>query len=364
MGLTVLSDSDVSKVFSSLSTEEVNGLLQVLGETLTHYSCHGGKNDYLARSAHTRKDGQTSLFMPSVTQDLIGTKIVGVAPPQTQSSAAPVAGLKSVLTLCDATGQAVGILNAAELTAFRTSLGSMLLFHQRQTVRNIVVFGAGKQALWHVKLAAILRGRDIQMVTIINRSSKRTEQLISDIQSSEQWPSHIKLVASENQESLEQLVTDADAIFCTTPSTEALFPAAFLTSDAAKSKTRYIAAIGSYKLNMREIDPEYLRTVVDPSGPLSAQAYKEGVITVDSQEGCSEEAGEIVAAKIPHEKIVEVGELLQQRTKPASADLEKWLQEGLVIYKSVGIGVMDISIGREILRLANSKSIGLTAPDF
>ncbi|KAH7124358.1 hypothetical protein EDB81DRAFT_890466 [Dactylonectria macrodidyma] len=113
--------------------------------------------------------------MPATTQHLIGGKIVGISPSIDPTTIAPGTkpppALKNALTICDATGQAMGILNAAELTAFRTALGSMLLYRLRLITENILVFGAGKQALWYIRLSRLLRSQDIRTVTIVNRSS-------------------------------------------------------------------------------------------------------------------------------------------------------------------------------------------------
>lgn len=44
--------------------------------------------------------------------------------------------------------------------------------------------------------------------------------------------------------------------------------------------------------------------------------------------------------------------------------MTKWLSEGNVIYKSVGMGLMDLVVGDALLNLAISRGIGTTIPDF
>ncbi len=88
--------------------------------------------------------------MPATTPQAIGVKMVGIAPPSRPTRAAleaaqpPQLALRSVLTLCNAVGEAVGILDAAELTSFRTALGSTLLYQSRKESANVVVFSSGK----------------------------------------------------------------------------------------------------------------------------------------------------------------------------------------------------------------------------
>lgn len=300
--------------------------------------------------------------MPATTPRSIGVKIVGITPSEPNCSSSdhspPPPGIRSVLTLCNAVGEAIGVLNAAELTAFRTALGSMLLYQYRNKTGNILVFGSGKQAQWHIRLAVLLRAQDIRKIVIVNRSRARAQELIASLvkDSYLPWPSHIKLRQfEEDTENLEDEVVDADVIFCTTPATEPLFPARYLTSESARSKTRYISAIGSYRLDMLEIDPELLKALVDPSGIFSQQVW-EGHIAVDSRVGCLKEAGELVSAGINSSKMLEVGQI-------SLAPME-WLQSGFVLYKSVGVGVMDIAVGRQLLQLAKDKGIGVTLEAF
>ncbi|KAL1600786.1 hypothetical protein SLS60_007174 [Paraconiothyrium brasiliense] len=362
---TVLSDKDIQQILRELSSSALNDLTQVLSQALEDYSTQNEGEYQPHRAAVTRPNGQISLFMPATTETLVGVKIVGVAPSPDPSTllpgTKPQAGLKSALTLCDDRGQAIGILNAAELTAFRTALGSMLLYKDRKNTGNIVVFGAGKQALWHLRLAVLLRGTDIKHITIVNRSSQRSRELIETLKSDAGWPSHVTLQALEQQEvgELESRVSESDVIFCTTPSKAPLFPAAWLTSGLARKKARYIAAIGSYRLDMAELDPELLKKVADPSGEFSSQVWQ-GSITVDSREGCLQEAGELVSSGVPTDKWLEVGAIKES----SSPEKEDWLKNGFVIYKSVGIGIMDLAIGKALLDLAQEKNIGLTANDF
>jgi ornithine cyclodeaminase/alanine dehydrogenase-like protein (mu-crystallin family) len=54
-------------------------------------------------------------------------------------------------------------------------------------------------------------------------------------------------------------------------------------------------------------------------------------------------------------------------TRSESKDREqmsRWLSKGNVIYKSVGLGIMDLCVGSEIVRLAREKGVGTTLHDF
>jgi ornithine cyclodeaminase/alanine dehydrogenase-like protein (mu-crystallin family) len=44
--------------------------------------------------------------------------------------------------------------------------------------------------------------------------------------------------------------------------------------------------------------------------------------------------------------------------------LVRWLREGTVIYKSVGLGLMDLVVGTHLINVANQKQVGTQVADF
>lgn len=44
--------------------------------------------------------------------------------------------------------------------------------------------------------------------------------------------------------------------------------------------------------------------------------------------------------------------------------LMEWLQKGNVIYKSVGLGLMDVVVGSDLVRLADERGIGTRIDNF
>lgn len=95
---------------------------------------------------------------------------------------------------------------------------------------------------------------------------------------------------------------------------------------------------------------------------------------VDSLEASLKEAGEIIQAGITAEHLVEIGELLMVKkasmkeiemgTGPGEKGMRKWLESGNVIYKSVGIGLMDICVGEDLVALAMQRGIGTRVDGF
>ncbi|KAJ4372599.1 hypothetical protein N0V86_007961 [Didymella sp. IMI 355093] len=139
--------------------------------------------------------------------------------------------------------------------------------------------------------------------------------------------------------------------------------AAWLISEEARRKTRYIAAIGSYRLDMQEIDHELLKNVANPESAFKQQVWR-GKVAVDSAEGCFAEAGELHRANIGKDGMLEVGKIQELRQEGKPEGLESWLETGFVIYKSVGVGIMDIAIGSKLLELAEEKGRGVRLNEF
>lgn len=407
------------------------------------------------------------------------------------SAAATDTSPSGTLTLFTMTGAPRAVMSASTLTAFRTALASTMLLKRRRHAHTVTVFGAGKQAYWHILLTLILRGSEVHHVHLVNRTFERASNLYANLAShrspliQELWltnklrPTILTPVSGEYNRLLKEYVRSADVIFCCTPSTEPLFPAGHLTNTEGRRKARYIAAIGSYKPHMQELPVEVLHQAVrgpeehKSRGPFSIHRHtagEGGAVVVDSIEGAMREAGEIIRSGIGGAGIVELGELVMlkrnhwaekaereekergrrdieepgspgphkphglghffglsgkheedagetpkgtrskshgprdstssiassssKEPRPLSSSgqghghhrsksfgqkdkekdkemivdddggLQQWLQRGNVIYKSVGIGLMDIVVGLAIVELAESRGIGASFDEF
>lgn len=313
----------------------------------------------------------------------------------------PESSIRGSLTLLDNLGRTTGLINAEEVTAFRTALASTMLLKKRQSVHDMTVFGGGKQAYWHIRLALLLRGDEIHHLNIVTRNFDTARKCLmrlydplpndpnyvnpigpkynSRTQKTILTPAH-----TEYQRLLKEYVRASNVIFCTTPSTSPLFPASYLINPEGRKKGRYIACIGSYKPHMVELDPEVLRYAVAPHHEhrhLHKRQKEGGAVIVDTVSGCLREAGEVIQAKLSPDQIVELGELLmlkkeaekkcqkgEQAEQGANLQddkgLKEWLTRGNVIFKCVGIGLMDVVVGNELVRMARQRNIGTTIENF
>ncbi|KAH9896190.1 proline utilization protein PrnX [Xylariomycetidae sp. FL2044] len=345
--MLILGDDEVKAVLNGLTPEECQRVLDELARSLADYSDSHASSEKKVhqplRQVFTTTAGHTSLFMPASNTVTTGAKIVTLpgngGPPQ------------GAINIFAPEGNLVGLVNAEEITAFRTALASMVIFAKSPTPKaRIVVFGAGKQAEWHIKLALLLFGDEIKNIVVVNRSLRSIEKLSKNAADLRAKYPDIDLETlsrdgpvEEYESARKRFLQGSDAIMCCTPSTEPLFPFSDLASDdGSLPKARFISLIGSYKPNMHEIDEETL---------LSGHE-----IFVDSRQACLEEAGEIIKAQVPGDRLTEIGEVATKREVVSST--------GSVIFKCVGMGIMDVVVTAALLKIAKEKNIGKKVDGF
>ena len=427
MPLIVLSDDDVHRLLHDLTNDELEVFRGNLGSALHEYST--GNQDVPTCSSNQPSriqlcaKGRTTLVIPAQTSAATGVKIVtlGTPPPlpgTTESSRSSFATTASsnasnpstressiysvpslpstatdtgtspagTVTLLAPSGAPIALIAAPTLTAFRIALASTQLLQKRTRLHSVVVFGAGAQAYWHIRLALLLRGADIHHVRIINRSFAGAEPLLKTIMTDPSWAalrhanpkldfSVLSAEFGEYPRLLKEHVRDADAIFCCTPATAPLFPPELLTSAEGRRKGRFVSMVGSYRAHMLEVHPDVLRQAVAPDHGhhFHRHAERGGAVLVDSLDACMREAGEIIQAGLTAHQLVEIGELIMVKRAAmkeiemggaGEPGLKRWLEAGNVLYKSVGLGVMDVSVGSDLVQLAESKNIGVRIENF
>ncbi|KAI0129815.1 ornithine cyclodeaminase/mu-crystallin family protein [Xylariales sp. AK1849] len=342
----ILSDREIVSALTSLSQDSCRRLLDALSKSLVDYSTGQNASQSLIhqplRQSFTTAPGHTTLFMPASNTASTGIKVVTLP----GNGGAP----RGSISIYSPEGELAGLLNAEEVTAFRTGLASMIPFLRCPFPKSrIVVFGAGKQAEWHVRLSLLLTGESIQSITVVNRRASTLKKLQKKLADVQQKYSNVELRfvpqdgTPDYDSVLRSTLYDSDAIMCCTPSTSPLFPSSYLgLGQDIQPKQRFLSLIGSYTPNMQEVDSE---TIISGMH-----------IYVDSREACLEEAGELIKAKISGDGLIELGEML---SRPELRPLE-----GNLVYKCVGMGIMDIVIGSELLKVAKEMGIGRTVEDF
>ncbi|KAK0704187.1 hypothetical protein B0T21DRAFT_455519 [Apiosordaria backusii] len=244
-------------------------------------------------------------------------------------------------------------------------------------------------------------------------SPHRSTESWSHTQFSVLTPAH-----NEYSRLLEEQLLEADVIICCTPSTVPLWDGAILTTHEGRQKGRLIVAIGSYAPHMQEIPQEHAEeggvVVVDTLDGALKEAGE--LIGAGVRPGELVELGELVMLEDYHEHRIHhshhphphhhhphshhhndkkdekenqhkngneagvvggegEGDKDKEKDKDREAgdkdkdndkegddkdhqQLAKWLAKGNVIYKSVGLGLMDLSVGMEMVKFAGEKNVG------
>lgn len=137
---------------------------------------------------------------------------------------------------------------------------------------NIVVFGAGRQALWHLRLALALRGGEVRSITILNRSAERAQGLLERIlqENEKHWGSPARIERLDSCSSDYKLEVNArlgaaNAIFCIVGTSAPVFYTKPIL-DGDRGRQPYVSAVGSWQKDMLELDPSLLQHVRKTEG--------------------------------------------------------------------------------------------------
>lgn len=221
---------------------------------------------------------------------------------------------------------------------------------------SILAFGAGTQIEAHVDL--LLRTYpSIERVAIVNRTvHPRATDLLQTL-----LPKHpeVHFTASPLEGyDLRTLLSSASIVVTATSSTKPLF----LEYESFVRPGTHFILIGSYTKDMREISGDLLARTG------GAQAGRKYSIVVDSRKAALTEAGELIAANVSPEGVVELGELVTEK-----GDDIAFNQEGIdavrsagdiTIFKSVGVGVQDVAIASIVVRRAEELGLGTSVKGF
>ncbi|KAK5175012.1 Basic amino-acid permease [Saxophila tyrrhenica] len=345
--MQLLTGDEISSILRELSEQDARQLLNALSTAMAAYTAqqNSQSNDKSIhqplRTVIQTAKGDTTLVMPVSDSSTTTVKVV------TQPAKGSIQG---AITVYSAVGELLGVLNAAEITAFRTALATMtMLTRWAATVesagrREMVVFGAGKQAEWHVRLVLLLV-EGVKKVTVVNRTKDRLELLKEKTldQLEKAYPNvefaSLVMDAEDYVSELEACLSAADIVSCCTPSREPLFSSKQLGADGSKPK--FLSLIGSYKPEMQEVDTDTIRLA--------------GKVWVDSREACLDEAGELIRAKMGKDNLIEAGELFAERATVALDPNAR-----LTVFKCVGFALMDLTIAQNLLDVASSKGYGST----
>lgn len=325
----ILRKADLADIIASLTPPKLSILRGALVAALKAFSTGSVRVQQPPRSA-IEHGTTTTLFMPCSYDGTTAIKTVCVPPSR------PPQG--TITLLSSSSGRLQAVLDAEDITGLRTALVSTILLSARRAaglpVRAATIFGTGTQGRFAAMLLRSLFP-DVA-VSAVGRGTTAHVLLSSLERRSAGWWAGCDMRGSADGR-LDAVVARSDAVFCCTPATEPLFPLGWLAH-----RDVYVSLVGSYKPHMVEVDPALLSTA--------------GVtVVVDSADACLAGAGELVRAGLARRDVVELGQLLAEH-RPVAA--------GTCVFKCVGMGLMDLVVARELVRLAACRGIGLHVHDF
>ncbi|MBM3644095.1 MAG: ornithine cyclodeaminase family protein [Alphaproteobacteria bacterium] len=266
------------------------------------------------------------LLMPAWTRPggaappRIGVKLVTVFPDNAQASLPSIFG--QYLLLDGTTGQPVALLDGTMLTKRRTACASGLAarYLARADARRLVMIGTGALAPHLVRVHC--KVRPIEEVAIWGRTPDHARALAAELASS--LPSALgRPVAVRAAPDRAAAVAAADIVSCATLSKEPLVAGAWLAPGA------HLDLVGAYTPAMRESDDE---------------AARRAEVFVDTREGASREAGDIVqplksGALRPDRLRADLYELARKQHRGRAA----LPADSITLFKSVGAALEDLA---------------------
>lgn len=238
-----------------------------------------------------------------------------------------------VVIVNPATGQPLGILEGATITALRTGAvsGAATDLLARPDSSVLAVIGAGAQGV--TQAAAVCAVRDIREIRVSDLGESARASFAERLTVwSPELANRVRPVASA-----QQAVEDADVICTATTSTHPVFDDGWLKPGV------HINGIGAYTPQMQEV----------PDATVARAR-----IVVDAVEAVLHEAGDLIQpidrGVITESAIqLELGHVVDGIAPGRESD------EQITFFKSVGNAIQDMIVGAAALKAAEARGIGL-----
>lgn len=259
----------------------------------------------------SEKPAGVTIFNPSFLRDGggYGVKVVSDYFGNTARGLPRMAGL---IALFDGeTGLPTSVLEGAYVTDLRTGAGSALAARHlaRKDSRVLGVVGAGRVA--RNQIEGLGAAFDLQEIRVY----ARTPRPVAGV-------SFVK--------SAEEAVRGADLVVAATTSSQPVVRGEWL------SPGTFVAAVGAFAPDMRELDDEVIR--------------RAACHVIDSRADVLDRAGDFLM--LPRERVAEIAEVVAGRRPGRRSPGE------ITVYKSSGVPIQDLVTAREIERRAVERGVG------
>ena len=296
----------------------------------------------------------TLIYMPCFLPDGFGTKCLTVFPENTAKGLPYIDGL--MLLNDGGTGKTKAIMDAKYLTGLRTGAagGVSIRNFSRADCKTAGVIGAGRQGFFQAIYASVARNiEDIFFFDIAPKDwGAYMEDLARDLArdlggratgcsatgdraQGDRAPGG-KAPALHICDTVEELLENSEIVITATPATSPVMP-----DDAGLLRGKCFVAIGSYKPHMREL-PDAIWQLVDC-------AYTELVFALEESGDFSQP---IAGGILQKERVKLIGEWLAQEDRPLPSPGQT------TFFKTVGMGLVDLCVGRLIYEKAMELGVG------
>ncbi|WP_173918207.1 ornithine cyclodeaminase family protein [Halobacillus sp. Marseille-Q1614] len=309
------------------TAEKVNELLK-MDETIRSiekfYLDDNSGDIVMPDRMHIEDGGNTSLLMPSYFGDYYATKLVGVAPKNTELNKPTIHGL--MVLYSRQTMEPLFMCDAVPITALRTgALGGLgMKYLAKENASSLGIIGAGTQGWSHLQSACAVR--PIETVKVYNRSQDKLENFIKEAR--ESFPNlHIE------KASLKELVLTSDIIVTTTTSETPVLP----ELDASSYKGKLIAGVGSFRPSMQEI-PDHVLSEADEVYVDAPSAFRE--------------SGDMIRAKelgVDPDQTLSLKDIIERKHQPQHPEDQS------IIFKSVGAAIFDLVVTKALYEKLDTR---------
>lgn len=310
-----------------LNTSEIRKLDQDIIQTAVEkaYEIMLSKDYHMPDRTHV-SDGQNSLLlMPCFSGKYFSTKLVSVFPEAAKHGRPAVNG---VMVLSDNnSGQPLAIMDGAAITAQRTGAvgGLGVKWLTPKKIKTAGILGAGVQGFSQARY--LMFNRSIDTLYLYDVNLEAAEQMIKKLRPEFSGVDYVIAKTAAD------LVEQSGLVIAATTSHAPLFK---MEPDAVRGKT--FISIGSYRPDMQEFpdsvieaaDAVFVDTLfaVDESGDIATPLKKQAGIRA---------------------KIKEFSSLFEKNT---------YVENSTVFFKSVGMGLFDLTVSSAIYHMALKKKIG------
>jgi alanine dehydrogenase len=279
---------------------------------------------------------KTHVAWDGATLHAIGAAFPAAGLAGTKTWAHTPGGATPLLALFDsATGALRAIIEAFALGQLRTGAASGVATRwlAAEDADELAIVGTGRQAL--AQVAAVAAVRRLKRVRVFGRDGRRRADFVRRVRDELGLP-------ADEAESVEEAVRAAPVVTTVTRATEP-----FLFAEAV-ARGAHVNAVGA-------IVPKGAEVAAD----LVARCRR---IVADSVPQARELSGELMGALGP-------GPSGWERVRPLSAVVAahepRRADDDVTLFKSVGTGIADLSLGMEVLRRAQARGRGrpLAAPE-